>query len=160
MSVMNGFRTELLNKILGFNAHIVIKPYDTHLNIKKINNSNFSNLSETMFSINGEGILIKNDTTKGILVRGYKQRDISKIKVINEGILEGSLYNFNTKTISIGRSLSIHLNVNIGDKITIMSPSGISTIVGNLPMQETFSVSSISGSLTRLSPRESISQLI
>ena len=143
MSVMNGFRTELLNKILGFNAHIIIKPYDTHLNIKKINNSNFSNLSETMFSINGEGILIKNDTTKGILVRGYKQRDISKIKVINEGILEGSLYNFNTKTISIGRSLAIDLNVNIGDKITIMSPSGISTIVGKLPMQETFSVSSI-----------------
>ena len=66
-----------------------------------------------MFSINGEGILIKNDTTKGILVRGYKQRDISKIKVINEGILEGSLYNFNTKTISIGRSLAIDLNINV-----------------------------------------------
>ena len=143
MSVMNGFRTELLNKILGFNAHIIIKPYDTYLDIKKINNSNFSNLSETMFSLNGEGILIKNDTTKGILVRGYKQQDILKIKVINKGILEGSLYNFNKKTISIGRSLAIDLNVNIGDKITIMSPSGISTIVGKLPMQETFSVSSI-----------------
>ena len=96
-----------------------------------------------MFSLNGEGILIKNNTTKGILVRGYKQQDISKIKVINKGILEGSLYNFNKKTISIGRSLAIDLNVNIGDKITIMSPSGISTIVGKLPMQETFSVSSI-----------------
>ena len=143
MSVMNGFRTELLSKILGFNAHIIIKPYDKPINFDDINKLNLPNLSKSIFSISGEGILINKKTTKGILVRGYKKEDISKIDVINEGIIKGSLDDFDNKSISIGRDLALNLDVSIGDEITLMSPSGISTIIGNLPKQETFLISSI-----------------
>ena len=143
MSVMNGFRTELLSKILGFNAHIIVKPYDKPINIDDINKLNLPNLSKSIFSISGEGILINKKTTKGILVRGYKKEDISKIDVINEGIIKGSLDDFDSKSISIGRDLALNLDVSIGDEITLMSPSGISTIIGNLPKQETFLISSI-----------------
>ena len=143
MSVMNGFRTELLNKILGFNAHIIIKPYDKAINYNDISKLNLANLSESIFSISGEGILINKENTKGILIRGYEKEDISKIEVINKGIIEGSLNDFNNKSISIGKDLAIDLDVGIGDEITIMSPSGISTIIGNLPKQEIFLISSI-----------------
>ena len=143
MSVMNGFRTELLSKILGFNAHIIVKPYDKPINFDDINKLNLPNLSKSIFSISGEGILINKKTTKGILVRGYKKEDISKIDVINEGIIKGSLDDFDSKSISIGRDLALNLDVSIGDEITLMSPSGISTIIGNLPKQETFLISSI-----------------
>ena len=143
MSVMNGFRTELLSKILGFNAHIIVKPYDNPINVNDINKLNLPNLSKAIISISGEGILIYKNTTKGILVRGYKKSDISKIDVINKGIIEGSLDDFNSKSISIGKDLAIDLGVGIGDKITLMSPSGVSTIIGNLPKQETFLISSI-----------------
>ena len=143
MSVMNGFRTELLSKILGFNAHIIVKPYDKPINIDDINKLNLPNLSKSIFSISGEGILINKKTTKGILVRGYKKEDISKIDVINEGIIKGSLDDFDSKSVSIGRDLALNLDVSIGDEITLMSPSGISTIIGNLPKQETFLISSI-----------------
>ena len=145
MSVMNGFRTELVNKILGFNAHVVVQSFNEEINQNFINNLSLKsgNLLNKAISFNGEAILINKETTKGILVRGYKKRDLSKIEVINTGIFEGSLNNFNNQTISIGKDLAINLNLQVGDKIALMSSSGVSTIIGNLPKQEFFLISSI-----------------
>jgi len=145
MSVMNGFRTELIDKILGFNAHIIIKPYEKKIESQNLNELNsLSNIIEkTMFSFNGEGILINKDETKGILVRGYLKNDLKKINLLQEGIIDGSLDNFNKNTISIGKDLAISLNLKIDDKITLMSSSGIQTIIGTLPKQENFTISSI-----------------
>ena len=145
MSVMNGFRAELIDKILGFNAHIMIKSYE-----KKIKNEDFKGLEslsniidKTMYSFNGEGIIINEEDTKGILVRGYQKNDLKKINLLQKGIFEGSLENFNKNTISIGKDLAISLNLKIDDKITLMSSSGIQTIIGTLPKQESFTISSI-----------------
>ena len=145
MSVMNGFRTELINKILGFNAHIIIKPYEKKIESQNLNELNsLSNIIEkTMFSFNGEGILINKDETKGILVRGYLKNDLKKINLLQMRIFEGSLENFNKNTVSIGKDLAISLNLKVDDKITLMSSSGIQTIIGTLPKQESFTISSI-----------------
>jgi lipoprotein-releasing system permease protein len=145
MSVMNGFRTELIDKILGFNAHIIIKPYEKKIEDQNLNELNsLSNIIEqTMFSFNGEGILINQDETKGILVRGYLKNDLKKINLLQNGIFEGSLENFNKNTVSIGKDLAISLDLKVGDKITLMSSSGIQTIIGSLPKHESFIISSI-----------------
>ena len=145
MSVMNGFRTELIDKILGFNAHIIIKPYEKKIESQNLNELNsLSNIIEkTMFSFNGEGILINKDETKGILVRGYFKNDLKKINLLQKGIFEGSLENFNKNTVSIGKDLAISLDLKVDDTITLMSSSGISTIIGTLPKQESFTISSI-----------------
>ena len=145
MSVMNGFRTELIDKILGFNAHIIIKPYEKKIESQNLNELNsLSNIIEkTMFSFNGEGILINKDDTKGILVRGYLKNDLKKINLIQKGIFEGSLENFNKNTVSIGKDLAISLDLKVDDKITLMSSAGIQTIIGSLPKQESFTISSI-----------------
>ncbi len=145
MSVMNGFRTELIDKILGFNAHIIIKPYEKKIEGQNHNELNLlSNIIEkTMFSFNGEGILINKDDTKGILIRGYLKNDLKKINLLQKGIFEGSLENFNKNTISIGKDLAISLDLKVGDKITLMSSSSIQTIIGALPKQESFTISSI-----------------
>ena len=143
MSVMNGFRTELLNKILGFNAHIIIKPYEKALNLEKIDKITSKNITNAILSVNAEGILISKESTKGILIRGYNKEDLAKINVINNGIIDGSLQKFEKDTISIGRTLAINLNLSIKDKITIMSPSGITSLIGTLPKQKTFIISSI-----------------
>ena len=145
MSVMNGFRTELIDKILGFNAHIIIKPYEKKIENQNLNELNsLSNIIEKMmFSFNGEGILINKNDTKGILVRGYLKNDLKKIKLLQRGIFEGSLENFNKNTISIGKDLAISLDSKVGDQITLMSSAGIQTIIGSLPKQESFTISSI-----------------
>ena len=145
MSVMNGFRTELIDKILGFNAHIIIKPYEKKIENQNLNELNsLSNIIEKMmFSFNGEGILINKNDTKGILVRGYHKNDLKKIKLLQREIFEGSLENFNKNTISIGKDLAISLDSKVGDQITLMSSAGIQTIIGSLPKQESFTISSI-----------------
>ena len=145
MSVMNGFRTELIDKILGFNAHIIVKPFEKKIESQNPNKLNsLSNIiDKTMFSFSGEGILINKNDTKGILIRGYLKNDLKKINLLQKGIFEGSLENFNKNTISIGKDLAISLDLKIGDKITLMSSSGIQTIIGTLPKQESFTISSI-----------------
>ena len=144
MSVMNGFRTELINKIVGFNAHVTVKSYGNSISIDKINNHELEKISEDLvFSNSGEGIIISKEYTKGIVLRGYNEKDFIKLNVVTKGQLTGDANNLNQNNISIGRELSFDLDLNIGDKISIMSPSGIETIIGNLPKQEVFIVSSI-----------------
>jgi lipoprotein-releasing system permease protein len=144
MSVMNGFRTELINKIVGFNAHVTVKPHGNSINIDKINNHELEKISEDLvFSNSGEGIIISKEYTKGIVLRGYNEKDFTKLNVVTKGQLTGNANNLNQNNISIGRELSFDLDLNIGDKISIMSSSGIETIIGNLPKQEVFIVSSI-----------------
>jgi len=144
MSVMNGFRTELINKIVGFNAHITVKPYENLITEKKITN-NYLNLisKDLIFSNSGEAIIINKEYTKGLFLRGYNSKDFPKLDVVKKGNLIGNP-NFLIKNyISIGKELSFILNLKVGDRISIMSPSGIETIIGNLPKQKSFIVGSI-----------------
>jgi len=144
MSVMNGFRTELINKIVGFNPHITIKPYENSISIDKLNNKELKKISEELlYSNSGEAIIISQDFTKGIVLRGYSQKDFSKLNVVNKGRFSGNSKKLYKNNISIGKELSFDLELKIGDKLSIISPSGIETIIGNLPKQEVFTVSSI-----------------
>jgi len=144
MSVMNGFRTELINKIVGFNAHVTVKPYENPINKKKLNN-NYLNLisKDLIFSNSGEAIVLSKEYTKGLFLRGYNSKDFSKLDVVKKGNLVGNPNQLIKNYISIGKELSFNLNLKIGDRISIMSPSGIETIIGNLPKQEVFIVGSI-----------------
>jgi len=145
MSVMSGFRTELINKILGFNAHIIIKPYDKKINKEDINKLDEikKSISRIALTFSGQGILINRGNTTGIFVRSYLQNDIDKIDLIKNGIIDGSLNSFNKNTISIGKELAISLDLIVGDEITLMSTSNLQTPFGNLPLQEKFTISSV-----------------
>ena len=144
MSVMNGFRTELINKIVGFNSHVTVKSYDKPIDIKKLNNTDLKLISnELILSNTGEAVVINKDYTKGIVLRGYSKKDFSKLEIIKQENFTGNSNNLIDYNISIGKELSYSLNLQIGDKIIIMSPSGVGTIIGNLPKQQTFIVSSI-----------------
>tara|TARA_B110001452_G_scaffold227360_1_gene202213 strand:+ start:1076 stop:2308 length:1233 start_codon:yes stop_codon:yes gene_type:complete len=144
MSVMNGFRTELINKIVGFNAHVTVKPYEKQINLEKIKSNDLTLISKNLISSNsGEAIVINKSYTKGIVLRGYNNSDFSELEVVKQGNFVGNSDQLVKNYISIGKELSFDLNLKVDDKITIMSPSGIETIIGSLPKQETFIVSSI-----------------
>jgi len=137
MSVMNGFRTELINKIVGFNAHAVVKPYSKSLNLMNDNNFGYN-----IFSNDGEAVILNKNNTKGILLKGYLKNDFKDLEIVKNKEFIGS-DNLNNNSISIGQELSFNLNLDIGDTITIMSPSGVQTIIGSLPKQESFKIISI-----------------
>jgi len=144
MSVMNGFRTELINKIVGFNAHISIKPYERLINLDKLNDSYLKLISNNLILSNsGEAIITTKNNTKGILLRGYKNEDFSKLEISKNKKIQGNKNALKKNNISIGKELSFDLNLQLGDNISIMSPAGIKTIIGTLPKQETFFISSI-----------------
>ena len=144
MSVMNGFRTELIHKIVGFNAHITVKPYEKKIDIDNLNQSNLNLISNNLILSNsGEAIMIKSETSKGIILRGYSNNDFTKLELVKNKNFLGNKSNLTQNFISIGKELSFTLDLDIGDDITIMSSGGIETIVGNIPKQKTFTVISI-----------------
>ena len=144
MSVMNGFRAELINKIVGFNSHITVKSYENSIDLNKLNNNNLKLISKHMvLSNSGEAIILKNNTSKGIVLRGYLGEDYSNLEIINNKNFKGNKSQLEKNSISIGNELSFSLDLKIGDDITLMSPSGIETIIGSMPKQKTFTVTSI-----------------
>ena len=144
MSVMNGFRTELINKIVGFNSHITVEPYEEIIEIDKLKKTNLNLISENLILSNsGESIVIKKDKSKGLVLRGYSRKDFSSLKIINDDTFVGNKNGLIENYISIGKELSFTLGLKIGDDITIMSSSGIETIIGSLPKKKTFTVISL-----------------
>jgi len=145
MSVMNGFRSELINKIVGFNSHITVKSYDNSgVDLNKLNNKNLKTITKNIiFSNSGEAIILKNNTSKGIVLRGYQTKEFSNLTIIKNDKFKGDKSKLDKNSISIGNELSFSLDLKIGDKITLMSPSGVETIIGSMPKQKTFEITSI-----------------
>ena len=144
MSVMNGFRSELINKIVGFNAHITVKPYEKEIIIADLSKTNLNFISnDLILSNSGEAVIIQKNISKGIVLRGYSKNDFSKLKIIKDKTFIGNRNNLTKNFISIGKELSFTLGLKIGDDITIMSSSGVETIIGNLPKKKTFTVISL-----------------
>ncbi len=143
MSVMNGFRTELINKINGFNPHLKIFSSGNQIDLTKLRNNKIKEVSDYfLLSNTGEAVIIHNSYTKGIILRGYLKNDFKKLNVINNENFSGKK-TISYNHISIGKELSYILNLDIGDKISIISPSSVMSIAGSLPKQKSFIIESI-----------------
>ncbi len=144
MSVMNGFREELTQKILGFNPHISIKPYDTKINDQYYNKliNRYKN-STILKTYNGEGVIITNNLAKGVLIRGLDKKDIKNLSFFNKNIIDGKADELSDSKIIIGKQLAIELDVVVGDKINIMSSSMVSTPLGSIPKQSTYIICAV-----------------
>ena len=94
-------------------------------------------------SNSGEAIIIQTNVSKGIVLRGYSQKDFSKLKMIKDETFVGDRNNLKKNYISIGKELSYTLGLDIGDDVTIMSSSGIETVIGSLPKKKIFTVTSL-----------------
>ena len=144
MSVMNGFRTELINKIVGFNSHITVDYYDNYIDQDIINNKKLKLISKNIiFSNSGEAIILTKNLTKGIVLRGYNSNEFADLEIIKNEKFKGNKSELQKNSLSIGNELRFSLDLQIGDEITLMSPSGVETIIGNLPKQKTFIITSV-----------------
>ena len=144
MSVMNGFRSELVNKIVGFNSHVIIQSNNITEDFNLVDNDPINLLNKTAVQTNnGEAVLINKNFTKGLSLRGYTSEDFKKLEIFKS--IDPNEYKeiFSEKNIAIGKELSFDLNLDVGDSILLMSPVGEETIIGNLPKQEKFKISYI-----------------
>ena len=142
MSVMNGFRSDLIKKINGFNSHATIQSYDGQFDLKKIDSSNLkSQIDEFLISNNGEGIIVNEKITKGVLLRGYKKEEFQSLNIVKNQNFSGSKI-LDKSGISISRELGYDLDLKIGDKLNLVFSSFEETLIGSLPKQKTFKISS------------------
>ena len=147
LSVMNGFRTELLSKIVGINGHIFVTPIDRTF-------TDFADLSERLSKVAGvraaiplvEGQAFASSPYggSGVLVRGVRGDDLSAIGGIAKSLRGGTLEGFDDGTgVLIGRRLADSLAIQAGDKITLSTPKGATTAFGTAPRTKSYSVKAI-----------------
>ena len=143
MSVMNGFRNDLTNKILGFNPHIVVKPYSSDISqsFKLKLQEEYKNFKITE-SFSGEAVVMNNDLVKGVFAKGI-DRSKENFRSVENNLIDGNLKSFKQGKIILGKQLAINLGVVVGDKVNLMSSAFVSTPLGGLPMQENFEIAAI-----------------
>ena len=144
MSVMNGFKTELTNKILGLNPHIVIQPNGFNINEKYISEikNNFKNISVSK-TYSGEGVIINSDQAKGIIFKGVNIEEKKIKEFLEKNIVSGDVKKFKKNNVLIGSELAFNLDLNEGDRVNLMSSAFVATPLGSLPKQENFNVAGI-----------------
>ncbi len=143
MSVMNGFRTDLTEKIIGLNPHLIMQPNHNNnlLNIKEKLLAKYKNI-DYVESLSGEGIILTDNKAKGVIIKGISTSNKLK-SFLNKEIIKGNLKDFSPGKIMIGGELAFNLNLEVGDKINIISSIFVSTPLGNIPKQESFKVAGI-----------------
>src|SRR3954452_10839145 len=147
MAVMNGFRKELLDKILGLNGHLLIQPLESPL-------TDWDAVTERIVKIPGirlaapivEGQALASSPfhSSGVLVRGVRARDLVKLPSIANNIKQGSLEGFDEgQGVVIGRRLADALSLRYGDRVTLVAPRGAVTPMGTTPRIKPYKIAAV-----------------
>ena len=148
MSVMNGFRSELLGRILGFNGHIfvtgnLLNGPERDLAVQRI--LKVPGVVQAAPVIEAQAIVMGPSQITGAIVRGLSPQDLAGTPIVSGNITRGSLKTFGQgeyggDTIVLGERLAQQIGVRPGDTVTLISPSGGATAFGGTPLQKTYTV--------------------
>ena len=145
MSVMNGFRTELVDRILGINGHLIVYKKNglSIENYHEIVNqiSDTQNVVAVTPYLEGQALAKTKNSVSGIIIRGTKWSDLPAKKLLWMSLDETTIQNFKLKkNIILGYRLAQRLNLSVGDYISLISPNVMETAIGILPIKQNFMV--------------------
>jgi lipoprotein-releasing system permease protein len=147
MAVMNGFRKELLDKILGLNGHLVIQPLESPLTDWEIVADRISVVPGVRLAaalVEGQALASSPFHSSGVLVRGIRSKDLTRLASIANNIKQGSLENFDEgQGIVIGRRLADSLSLRAGDMMTLVAPRGAVTPMGTTPRIKSYKIAAV-----------------
>ena len=147
MAVLNGFRKELLDKILGLNGHIVVQPLESPLTDWKDVADRLSQVQGIRIAapvVDGQALASSAFKSSGVLVRGMRAEDLGKLASITENIRAGSLEGFdNGQGVAIGKGLADQLSLRAGDSITLVAPRGAVTPMGTAPRIKPYKIAAV-----------------
>jgi lipoprotein-releasing system permease protein len=147
MAVMNGFRQELLSKILGLNGHLLIQPLESPLTDYAAVADRISKVDGIYLAaplVEGQALASSPFNASGVVVRGMLGADLNKLSQIAGNIKQGSLDGFDTgQGLAIGRRLAEQLSVRAGDNITLVSPRGAVTPMGTTPRIKAYKIAAV-----------------
>ncbi len=147
MSVMNGYRQDIMDRILGVDGHIDIVSYGDNISnykVKEVIISNVPGVTSVMPQVSGQVMVNVNNFTSGSIVRGVEPIRLSERSIVSENIIMGSIENFKkNKGIIIGKRMARRASITVGETITLISPNGNITAFGQMPRIKEFEVSAI-----------------
>ena len=147
MAVMNGFRQELLEKILGLNGHLLIQPLESPLTdwqavAERVSNATGVRLAAPI--VEGQALASSPFNASGVLVRGIRGADLTKLSSVASNIKFGTLDGFDEgQGIAIGKRLADQLSLRVGDSITLVAPRGAVTPMGTTPRIKSYKIAAI-----------------
>ena len=144
MAVMNGFREELISRLLGINGHLNIYSNSGQITKEEVNiiKSDFSD-NQLIPLIQTQALVISNEFSKGVFLRGYDNEYLDDLHFLKQNIVEGKLFGNNINDIVIGYVLANKFGLSVGDEIKIAIPKTDNTIFGNIPRFKTLTISGI-----------------
>jgi len=147
MAVMNGFRKELLDKILGLNGHLLVQPLESPLTDWKEVADRISGVQGVRLAapiVEGQALASSPFNASGVLVRGIRAADLEKLTSISKNIKQGTLEGFDDgQGVAIGRRLADQLSLHAGDTITLVAPRGAVTPMGTTPRIKPYKVAAV-----------------
>jgi lipoprotein-releasing system permease protein len=147
MSVMNGFRHDLLDKMIGLNGHMFLQGVDTPLTDYDAVTDRVSKVPGVKFAlplIEGQALASSPFNSAGVLVRGILEADLRRLPGVGANIKQGTLDGFDAgQGAAIGAKIAEHLSLRIGDRISILSPRGAQTPLGTTPRIKSYNVAAI-----------------
>ncbi len=147
MAVMNGFRTDLIDKILGVNGHMMVHalggPFTGFDNVVK-RMKNIKGLTSITPMIEGQALAAGRTASAGVMVRGMREADLRAFKSVADNIRQGTLDNFDSaEGVAIGSRLATALALEPGKKITLVAPRGAVTPFGTSPRIKSYNVTAV-----------------
>ena len=144
-SVMNGFKAELLGRILGINGHISIAairntPFDNYEQAVKMIEEKVPNVQVAIPMIEKQLLATAGNTAEGVMIRGVNGNDIQKKQVLRDGFKDFDFNDFSGDVVVLGYRLANKLGVTEGDEITLLSPNGKITMFGTVPRMKSYQV--------------------
>jgi lipoprotein-releasing system permease protein len=147
MAVMNGFRKELLGKILGLNGHILVQPLESPLTDYEAVAERISKVQGIRVAVpivEGQALASSPFNAAGVLVRGIRAADLAQIPSIAQNIKQGSLEGFDQgQGVVIGRRLADQLTLRAGDSVTMVAPRGAVTPMGTTPRIKPYKIAAV-----------------
>src|SRR6478609_2654595 len=147
MAVMNGFRKELLGKILGLNGHILVQPLESPLTDYEAVAARISGVAGIRIAVpivEGQALASSPFNAAGVLVRGIRGGDLAQLGSIANNIKQGTLEGFDQgQGVVIGRRLADQLTLRAGDSVTLVSPRGAVTPMGTTPRIKVYKVAAV-----------------
>jgi len=147
MAVMNGFRKELLGKILGLNGHLLVQPLETPLTDWEPVSARIAQIPGVILAaplVEGQALASSPFGAAGVLVRGLRARDLAQLPSVANNIKQGSLEGFDEgQGVAIGRRLADQLSLRAGDNITLVAPRGAVTPMGTTPRIKVYKVAAV-----------------
>jgi lipoprotein-releasing system permease protein len=147
MAVMNGFRKELLDKILGLNGHLLVQPLESPLTDWKDVADRISGVQGVKLAapvVDGMALASSPFNASGAFVRGIRAEDLNNLSSIAKHIRQGTLEGFDEgQGVAIGRRLADQLSLHAGDSVTLVAPRGAVTPMGTTPRIKPYKVAAV-----------------